>query len=352
MNANTRFREIDISGSPHQMGQQLGEEAREEIRGFYEIALDRVNLTMRVSEKNALAVAADCLKRVEEYSPDVLEELRGVSHTSGLSTQELMLLQIRNQLQPDRDGACTSFAVSSIAANSSIVGQNWDNDPAFDPFTIVLTRRPDNEPKFMSITQAGLVAYIGVNSAGIGVCMNTLPAPSRMLGVPHYFTLRGIYQSTTLDDAIEAVHRAKRAIPANLILVTPQGLADFEITMNNVHVIRDSGNGIVTHTNHCIHPSLTSVNDDFPELIQSGPRKRRIDELLQNSEKPLRLSSLQKILCDHEDFPYSICRHNNDHPENGFWTSVFSVIINVDTREMLISRGNPCQNPYETYQLN
>ena len=79
----------------------------------------------------------------------------------------------------------------------------------------------DNVTTTLRSSQAGLVAYIGVNSAGIGVCMNTLPAPSRMLGVPHYFTLRGIYQSTSLDDAIEAVHRAKRAISANLILVTP-----------------------------------------------------------------------------------------------------------------------------------
>ena len=349
-----RYREIEVSGGPHQLGRQFGEAARDEIRGFAAIALERVNKTVSISRDSALEVARGSLEQVERYSPDMVEELRGMSESSGVSVEELMLLQVRNQLRDEGDGGCTAFALAphASAGQHSVVGQNWDNDPALDPFTIVLTRRPEGKPAIMDITQAGLIAYIGLNDAGIGLCMNTLPAPSRRTGVPHYFTVRAIYESSSLDQAVAAVRRAARAIPANIILATPQGPADLEVTIDDVHILHAAETGLVTHTNHCLHPDLIGINDDFPELIESGPRKRRIDQLLAEAPAPLDLESLKNGLRDHHGYPRSICRHPNDTPETGFWSSVFSVIIEADAGRMHISRGNPCEQPYKTYTLN
>jgi isopenicillin-N N-acyltransferase-like protein len=353
MTTPARYREITVSGPPFALGCQLGEAAREEVRGFAAIALDRVNKTVRISRAKAMEIAAATLPWVEAYDPAMLEELRGVAHGSGVPLEELVLLQIRNQLQPEKDAGCTSFALApQPRAHGSVVGQNWDNDPALDPFTVVLTRKPEGKPALLNVTQAGLIAYIGLNSEGIGLCMNTLPAPSRPLGVPHYFTVRGIFEATSLEGAVEAVARAQRAIPANIILATPQGPADLEVTVDQVHLLRDQGGGLVTHTNHCVHPELVPINASFPELIQSGPRKERIDLLLKSAGGPLGIEALKQALRDHQGYPCSICRHPNDHPVNGFWVSVFSVIIEADAGRLHLSRGNPCTQPYEVYHLN
>ncbi len=146
--SDTRYREIVVSGSPREMGRQLGEAARDEIRGFAEIALERVNKTMRVSRERALQVAAHSTEFARDYSPDMLEELHGMAESSRVPFEELMLLQVRNQLRPDADAGCTSLSLASpaIAAQGTIVAQNWDNDPALDPFTIVLTRKPAGKP--------------------------------------------------------------------------------------------------------------------------------------------------------------------------------------------------------------
>lgn len=351
---STRYRQIEVSGAPFELGCQLGEAAREEIRGFAAIALERVNKTVPISRARAMELAAATIPFVEEYSPDMLEELRGMARGSGVALEELMLLQIRNQFQPEKEGGCTSFALAprATAQGSALVGQNWDNDPALDPVTVVLTRRPQGKPALMNITQAGLIAYIGLNSEGLGLCLNTLPAPSRPLGVPHYFTVRGIFEARDLDGVVGAVSRARRAIPANIILSTPQGPVDLEVTADQVHLLRDEHRGVVTHTNHCLHPELAPINAQFPELIQSGPRQQRIDQLFASAGGPLSLEILKQALQDHEGYPRSICRHPNDHPVNGFWASVFSVIIEADRGRMHVSRGNPCANPYETYSLN
>lgn len=364
---STRYREVTVSGTYRQMGEQIGEALREELCGFDAVAMERTRKAIDISDASALDVAADSMARVRGYAPHLLEELEGMSHASGISVERLMLLQIRNQLQSDDGGrgvapsdtppaeaGCTAFALSGeIGADGAMAGQNWDNDVELDPFTVVLTRRPADAPHFTTITQAGLVAYIGVSDAGLGVCLNTLPAPARRLGVPHYFTVRAIYESRSLDEAVAAVSRAERAIPANILLATPRGPADLEVTVDAVHVLRDDdADGVVTHTNHCLHPDLAVHNEAFPELIESGPRKCRIDALLQAAPRPIRRDALQSILRDHDDHPRSICRHPNDHPATGWWQSVFSILIEADHGRMHITRGNPCEQPYETYELN
>jgi isopenicillin-N N-acyltransferase-like protein len=377
MSRPTRYREIEVSGPPRELGRQIGEAARDEIRGFAAVALERVNKTMRVSRDKALAVAQQSIPYAADYSLDMMDELAGMSEASGVPLVELMLLQVRNQLRGE-DAGCTSFALAAGAylgddgqPLGGIVAQNWDNDPALDDFTIVLTRRPVRKPATMNVTQAGLIAYIGFSEAGIGACLNTLPAPSRAIGVPHYFTLRGIYEARSRDEAAATVRRAHRAIPANIMLITPQGPADFEITPDEVHVLhvdeslRDSHSrlgetrpreetrprGRLTHTNHCLHACLAEHNQQFPELIQSHPRKRRIDELL-SIPGPLRLQQIQDALRDHENHPRSICRHANEDAGTGFWETVFSVVIEPSARRMHVTRGTPCERPYETYVLS
>jgi isopenicillin-N N-acyltransferase-like protein len=350
---NTRYREIVVSGSPREMGQQLGEAAREEIRGFAEIALERVNKTVRVSRERAMSIAARSTEFARRYSPEMVEELHGMAESSRVPFDELMLLQVRNQLRPDADAGCTSLSLAStaVAASGAIVAQNWDNDPALDAFTIVLTRKPSGKPALVNLTQAGLIAYIGFNDAGIGICLNTLPAPSREVGVPHYFLVRGIYESDSLAGAVDAVRRAERAIPANIMLATPQGAADMEVTLDDVHVLTGE-QGQVTHANHCKHPELLTINKEFPELIESYPRQQRIDKLLSAARVPLSLEVVKTALKDHEGHPRSICRHANDDSQTGFWQTVFSVIIEPDQRRMHVSRGTPCEHPYEVYELS
>jgi isopenicillin-N N-acyltransferase-like protein len=354
MTSPARYREIEVAGTPRAMGRQLGEAAGEEIRGFSEAAWGHISRTLRLSRGRAMEIAAGAIPFAEQYSPSMVDELRGMAEATGLELEDLMLLQVRNQLRPEPDAGCTSLATAGrgLVRSGSLVAQNWDNDPALDPFTVVLTRRPTGKPALLNLTQVGLIAYIGFNAAGIGVCLNSLPAPVRKQGVPHYFTVRGIYEADSLDGAVDSVRRAQRVIPANIMLATPQGPADLEITIDNVHVLRNPEAGGIAHTNHCLHPALRQTNEQFPELIQSHARQQRIDSLLGfSSGRQPSLPDIQTALRDHEGYPHSICRHTNDDPDTGYWQTVFSVIIDLEARQMHVSRGTPCDHSYEVYRL-
>jgi isopenicillin-N N-acyltransferase-like protein len=348
MSKPTRYREIEVSGPPRVLGRQIGEAARDETRGFCEIALERVNKTVSISCERAIEVARRSAEFAEKYRPDLVEELRGTAEAAGVTLDDLMLLQVRNQLTPEQEGACTSTSIQPSAAGG-VVAQTWDNDPVLDDFTIVLTRRPQDGPATLSCTQAGLISYMGLSETGIGACVNTLPAPSRAVGVPHYFTLRELFEAHSLDEAVQSVRRAHRAIPANIMLATPDGPANLEVTIDDVHVLRPDDGRSITHTNHCVHLDLVPINDQFPELIQSHARKQRIDHLVVSTGGTI--DELKAILSDHDGHPTSICRHANDDPVNGFWVTVFALIIEPSKRRMHVTRGTPCDHPFETYTL-
>lgn len=366
MTSSRRYPEVSVSGSPAQMGEQIGEACREAIRGFAEVAIDRVRKTINVSRESALVAAETLLPLARDYSSDSIDELVGMARASGLSLAEIMMLQIRNQLvaQSPSEG-CTSISFGRPFCTERVFGQNWDADSALDPFTVVLTRRPEGKPAFTTLTQAGLIAYIGGNSLGMGVCLNALPAPTRYLpergiqaawGVPHYFTVRGIYESTSLSEAVRAVERAERAIPASILVTAPEGTANLEVMIDSVHVQHESEVGILSHTNHCTNSALLAVNDQYPDLIQSRDRLRRVEQLVGTAAVPplsgeQGVAELQRIFSDHQDAPRGICRHANDDPNHGFWSTVFSVIVRPAARQMWVSRGCPCEAPYELYEI-
>jgi isopenicillin-N N-acyltransferase like protein len=372
MIANTmrpiRYPELEVAGSPREMGRAIGEALRDTIRAFSAVAIERVNKTTPVSRAEALRVAEATLPLAEEYAPDSVDELRGIADGSGLSLVEIALLQCRNQLLAQPTEGCTSISLAPPYCETPLLAQNWDADPALDDFTVVLTRRPTGKPAFTTLTQAGMIAYIGMAETGLGVCLNSLPALTRPApagrfqpplsgawGVPHYYTVRAIYESRSLDEAAAAVRRATRAIPASLMLCTPQGPANLEVTVGEVRVLEWSATGIGIHTNHCCHPALVPINADFPELIQSHDRFARVHALVADRPGPLTRAGgvglLQSILRDKDGFPTSICRHANDrHPQHGFWESVFSVIMDPAAREMWITRGPPDMAPYERYR--
>lgn len=353
-----RFREVEVHGRPREMGRQLGEATREEVRTYVDLVVERVNLgrTSRLSSEAALAAAAESIPAAERYLPDAMEELRGIAEGAGVTVEQAMLINVRNQLGASASPeGCTSVLVEprASAAGMGIVAQNWDNDPATDAFSVVLTRRPTGKPALMTFTRPGEVAYIGLSSAGMGIALNAMPGAQRRAGVPWYFVLRAMYETASLDAAVREIERAERAIPGNAIVMTADGGAAIEIMIDAARMLPPDARGTLVHTNHCVHPDLLSINDRYGTRIygQSFPRKARAERILGSESSPVTREQIQRLLSDHEGYPTSICRHPNENPALGWQRSVVSVILEPAVGRMHLSRGNPCENSYELYEL-
>ena len=49
----------------------------------------------------------------EKYRPDLVEELRGTAEAAGVTLDDLMLLQVRNQFTPEKEGDLQRQSTSS-----------------------------------------------------------------------------------------------------------------------------------------------------------------------------------------------------------------------------------------------
>ena len=354
-----RFPELTVRGAPRDMGRQIGDAVGDLVREFCDEALYFLNKTLSIDRGTAARISHESLTHVSQFAPHLVEELQGVAEASVVSIENLMLLQVRNQfhdaMAEETYGlqGCTALSIgaSTMESGRGVVAQNWDADPALDPYTIVLTRQPDAAPSYMSVTQAGLISYIGMNTAGLAACVNTLPAPARDVGVPHYFSLRAMFEQRSLLSAVDVLASAHRAIPVNIMMTTPDGPANIEGYIDEVELLTDDS--LLVHTNHCLCSDRTSINDEYPELIQSVPRLQRMTQLLSElvANGKLTIQQVQLALADHENYPQSICRHQNADAQHGFWSTVFSIVMDPTAGEMYVTRGNPCENRFELYEL-
>lgn len=59
-----------------------------------------------------------------------------------------------------------------------------------------------------------------------------------------------------------------------------------------------------------------------------------------------------EILRDHDDFPYSLCRHPDENlPPEERYQSVVSVVMNLNEKRFAIAHGPPCCYDYQRLAL-
>jgi len=349
-----RFPELKVCGSPREMGRDHGEACRQSIGRFLDLGIEQVNRSSSLSRTEAMGHAARYIPFVADYGPDMLEELRGIAEGAGISLEEAMFLQVRTQLMNPPGEGCTAFALErkATAEGSPLIGQNWDWDPSLEEVCIVLRRYPKGKPAFMSFTQVGLIAYMGLNSEGISVCMNLLKAQGYRYGVPPYFIVRSICEQASSEGCIQAAERAHRAMSQNVLVGTLQGAIDLEMTVDRVAVLSPSPVGRLVHTNHFLDADLEACDELVYELPDTLSRYSRINRMLDDLAARPSVDTMKRLMADHEGYPSSICRHVGDDPQYGYMTTVASIIMEPAEGRMHLSRGNPCRNPYEAYQLD
>ena len=346
---SSRYPHVIVRGTPFEMGLRIGERFRGELRAFLDLTRSRLMDHFGVDSAAAERVVNQAIVETQRFHPASFAELDGLAVGSGITVADAMLLNVRNQFT-SRPGGCSAISLTPPVAAEPMLAQNWDNDPATDPFTIVLTRLPtDGTAASICVTQIGLVAYIGMNDAGVGVTLNALPVePRGSGGIPHYVLVRAVLESRHADQATEVFASATPAIAANLLLSTPQGPRDLEIAGDRFAVIEPDRAGLLTHTNHFESPALAGRVPEGPELIESRPRKARLGALLDAIDTPIRVEDLQRLFADHAGYPRSVCRHANDG-RHGHWETVFSVIMAPARGEVLVCRGSPCEQSFHRY---
>jgi isopenicillin-N N-acyltransferase-like protein len=324
---------LTTSGDPRERGRQHGELARERIRHGVERYMQRFRHFSDLDRQGAREEARRYIRPIEEYDAEILEEIRGVAKGAELPFEDVLAINCRSELMfaSARIMECSSFALQPTvtADGHTYVGQNWDWAPDISETIILLLIQQENKPDVLLLDEAGIVGRMGLNSAGIGLCTNTLISDIRQEGVPYNALLRGVLNQRKLDDAIGTLLRPKRAISANYVI----------------------GDGAGQTINIEIAPQqfdYLSV-EKWPDSLY---RECRLRELLDSHSGHVSVDDMQEALRDRFGFPASVSRYAD--PEQGEFDqlqTIASIIIDCTARRCWIAVGPPDDNPYIEYVI-
>jgi isopenicillin-N N-acyltransferase-like protein len=242
------------------------------------------------------------------------------------------------------------------ADGHTLLAQNWDWMPEAAETAVVLEVHRDDGPSYLTIAEAGHLAKVGVNSAGLGVCTNTLVSQqdAGRMGVPYHVLLRALMDATSISAATRTVLQAQRAFSGNFLLAHRDGLAvNIETRSGGPEGARTQfagDDGLLAHTNHFLDAGLRP--GDARVHLHPGTLFR-----LDTAHRGLRggavdIAGLQAVLRDHKNHPESVCWHPDPakQPMDRRLT-VASVVMDLTAGELLYTAGPPCESDYRSIPL-
>lgn len=346
---------LELSGSPREQGRQHGEAARERIERNLEVYFERFEREGKISREEALRRAESYWSVIQTVNADYAEAVRGVAQGAATELLHIVALNVRyeilyhqfTQTAMGADG-CTGMAISSAKTTKghTLMGENWDWIPHAQT---VMLQVQDGNASLVCFTEAGIVGgKIGLNDDGLGLLINGLISTDddwSRLAKPFHVRCYEILRSRSLDDAVRIVTDGDRACSANYLLAQADtGIVNVESAPLATRQLEPE-NDWTAHTNHFVDPdALGIVEPPSEKRPYSQGRLRRADAML-GERGPVETDDLWTILRDHDDHPYSICRHiDPDEPPEEHYQTVVSAVMDLDERTMWVCDGPPCEH--------
>ena len=349
---------VELKGSFRKMGQIFGESCRLPIRELYEIRLQAAlshakDRGREYSVDQALAIASENLSILQEYDEDIYLETLGIAEGANLSLAQIFILQgltdFRDYLSWGEiaDGfGCTAFAVSPERSKSKklLMAQNWDLGTSNMKYVCMVKRSPDVGPETCSLTVYGGLSMVSLNSEGIASGTTNIKTTDTRPGVHYLNILHKVMKATTIEDAENAITSAPRAGAHFYMIGDSKGKYKGIECSALKHAYIPSTNGVMTHCNHILDPSLEHLQaeDMGPSTCQ---RQKRIDELLQKEH--FSIQSIKEILSDHDGGELAICRHDVGE---GISTNG-SVIIEPENGTIHACRSFPHEGKWQKFSF-
>lgn len=355
---------ISVDGDAYTRGLKHGSQAKRLIKENISYYLHLWRVYSRMDRDLVLDQARRFIPAIESYDGEIMEEIRGIADGAGVSLEEVIALNSRYEfiwsqmaVEHGRVGGCTSIAVApEVTSNRHIlIGQNWDYKPQLSGRCIILDISQAGGPSIVTHVEAGTVAKMGLNSEGIGLCINALISDRDRFApkTPILVICRGILNSRSLGDAIGAVVSADRSVSANFLIAHEDGeIIDLEIAPDDFGFIYPE-DGVLTHSNHFIDLRGRGITDRVisicPDTLIRAERAKR---LISSRMGRIDVETLKETLRDHFNWPNSICRHEDlrFHQDLQLKT-LASIIMDLNEMTIHISNGPPCENEYKKYDF-
>jgi isopenicillin-N N-acyltransferase-like protein len=242
---------------------------------------------------------------------------------------------------------CTTIAAlpGATAGGATLLAQTWDWIGSQRDACVVLHIHEPDRPPIVTLTEAGIIAKLGINGAGVAVCLNILRSTSdgQRPGLPVHVLLRRALQTGSLSEARNLVEGTQAAASSCITIADDTGVAvSIELTPGGNSAL-EPRDGLLVHTNHCLAPTAQAGECVHDPASSTVPRYNRASELAWGQHGQIGSETLMHILRDREGAPLCICRRADPTlPAVQQRETVAGVVFDLRERVMHLAAGRPC----------
>lgn len=277
---------IDCTGDGLARGRAHGEAARAAIGTAIE-AWAKATLPDAsgdiVDYARGLVARTGLLAAMGRHMPDLLAEIGGIAEGAGQPFDLVAALNLMDEqwwydlrrASPKDDGpGCSLLACPD--GNGMVLAQTMDLPAFMDGSQLILRLRPDQGPSSVVLSSAGMIGLVGVNAAGVAVCVNTLlMLRHNANGVPVAAVVRHLLAQPTAAAARAALLVLPHASGQHYAVADRSGVTGHECSAAGCAPVALAQGGALLHTNHPVASAdLDTKAMELLEEFGSNDRSR------------------------------------------------------------------------------
>ncbi|MCZ6774046.1 MAG: C45 family autoproteolytic acyltransferase/hydrolase, partial [Proteobacteria bacterium] len=164
------FPHLEVKGDAAARGGAHGEAFRERIEKTFSFYMDDLFASSPLSGAEIEARANRIKALTVEAAPDCAAEISGIAAGANLEEWKLFVLNARTEILNAKVTECTAF----YFAESQVLAQNWDWVEPLEDLAVAITHERDDGRRYAVFVETGMIGKSGLNSDGLGVCLNIL----------------------------------------------------------------------------------------------------------------------------------------------------------------------------------
>lgn len=326
---------IVTQGSYYEMGETIGKFFRNLDKSYF----------LPDFSKEKLEASLEYLAPIKQYTPDLLDEFKGISDTSDIDFDTIVAKEISPwRVQPQ----CLVMAIASKhnILKKPILAKNheWVEEDA--QYLTVSSCKPDGKIESFGFTFRGSETskYGGINRSGLAISSAAASFNNPGIGIIFNIATRWILDNcNNTDEAVKFLKKIPKVWGVTYIIIDKND--------NIAKVESHSDKTIVTgYDNNFAFNTLAfdseemkdfNENDDSIQFVLSQ-RKNFINNWFNSTKGSIELHKISNVLKDHEN---KVCDHSTDGKYH--YGICWSWILTIGSNQSLISEGPPCKNEFQ-----
>lgn len=338
------FPHFTFSGDARARGLEYGRTLGDRIHATFAVYHQRLFAKSHLSENDFMSRAGRVRSIINEFNPNFVIELDAIAEAAHMAQWQIYLLNARTEILNAEVGECTALSFPK----SGLLGQTWDWFDGFEELTVLITYEREDGSNILAFTEPGMLAKIGFNSSGVGVCLNFLDHRHVLDGVPVHILTRAILECESVGQARHTIERAGFGKSSHFLIADTAGDALSIEFMGSRAATVEQYRGAYVHTNHCIFPDAPT--DATESTSSTAQRLKRARALLESTDDRS-FAVIKEILTDEHGGDLAI--NNPFHPSTVFpgeqIGSCGTFIMDLSRGEMHVRKGPAQTNPFRTY---